>query len=118
MSIFKKIGKEYKRVEKRVTKEIDRTVKKTTGKIDAEVGRAKAKYDPSIAIAGIAEFNTDELARRLKILAMRSTSDAIIITLDWFEEESRKSKSKLDDFLLPLLPMIRIQVRKLTDRIK
>jgi len=117
MGFFDKVKKEAKRVEKRVTKEVKRTVAKVEGKVDAEVDRAKAKYDPSIAIEGISEFNTDELARRLKILAMRSTRDAIIVTLDWWEEETRKSKSKLDDFTLPLVPMIRKQVRKLTDKI-
>jgi len=118
MSWKDKIKAEAKRVEKRVTKEVKRTVAKVEKKVDAEVKRAENKYSPEIAIEGISEFNTDELARRLKILAMRSTRDAIIITLDWFEEETRKSASKIDDFLLPLIPTIRKQVRKLTDNIK
>jgi len=63
-------------------------------------------------------MNTVKLVHRLKPVAIEALEKTSDVIFDWAEEEIRISKSKLDNLLLPLLPSIEEQVRKVIDRLR
>jgi len=115
--IGKKIEREVKKPIKKIEKEIDRATKKVEKKVEKEIDRVEAKYSPAKAIEGLEQMDTELLKLNIKNIWIRKIKEGVKESTDysvqWLDGEIRISKSKLDDFLLPLLPSLKKLIRKL-----
>jgi len=112
-----KVKREVKKPITKVKKEIKRGTDRLGDKVEKEIVRAKDKYDPKSAIEGLENMDTDILKEVVIAIwvqyAKKAAKESLDYTFEWFANEIRESKSKLDDFALPLLPSLKKLLRKL-----